>query len=574
MNIPRKIPTPKTPDIVTYAIRVNDREIPFTIMVKSVLVQREVNKIPSATIRINDGDRSKEDFEISNLELFVPGNSIEIDLGYRSENTTIFKGIVISHKNRISADFSELVVECRDKAVVLTSGRKMRHFENMGDDEIVNEILSENNLKGDVESASTVYEDVIQYSMSDWDFIVSRMDRIGNICVVSDGEISFFTPKTDAEPVLELLYGATIIDYHAEIDSRTHFPGVSVNTWDYTNQEMVDTDVDTPQKWENEAGNLTSKELSDVFEKRSDSFFSSAKFSLDEQQAIADAKLGKQRLSKIRGSVIFNGYPHITPGDFIGLNGVGERFEGSVFVNALTQHFEDGEWTTEVDFGMSPEWFAEKINPYANSSDLGRLSNVNGLMIGVAEELEDPAGEGRVRIRIPTVSNQNATCWARVASLDAGDGRGAFFLPETGDEVVVGFIENDPAQAIILGMLNSSAKPAPFVASDENPEKGFVSRDGLKFIFNDSEKSVKIETPAGKRVFINDQENLILLEDENSNSVIMSQSGITIQSGTELEISAQSSIKIKAPVISVEGSNVSISSDGITEVKGSLVKIN
>ena len=67
----------------------------------------------------------------------------------------------------------------------------------MSDAEIAEEILTQSKLERDVESTETVYEDVIQYDVTDWDFIVSRMDRIGKICVVVDGNVSFFTPKPE-----------------------------------------------------------------------------------------------------------------------------------------------------------------------------------------------------------------------------------------------------------------------------------------------------------------------------------------------------------------------------------------
>ena len=37
---------------------------------------------------------------------------------------------------------------------------------------------------------------------------------------------------------------------------------------------------------------------------------------------------------------------------------------------------------------------------------------------------------------------------------DAGENRGSFWRPEIGDEVVLGFLNSDPRDAIILGMLN------------------------------------------------------------------------------------------------------------------------
>ncbi len=195
-------------------------------------------------------------------------------------------------------------------------------------------------------------------------------------------------------------------------------------------------------------------------------------------------------------------------------------------------------------------------------------------MIGIAEDLEDPLGEERVRVKIPAISDADPVCWARIATPDAGNNRGIFFRPEIGDEVIVGFIENDPGQAVILGMLNSSAKPAPFTASDENHEKGYVSRENMKFTFNDDEKSVKIETPAGKSILISEKENLIQLMDENSNKVTLDSSGITLQSSVNLNIQAENSLKVKATTISLEGTSVSISGDGITEIQGGIVKIN
>jgi uncharacterized protein involved in type VI secretion and phage assembly len=66
-------------------------------------------------------------------------------------------------------------------------------------------------------------------------------------------------------------------------------------------------------------------------------------------------------------------------------------------------------------------------------------------------------------------------------------------------------------------MLNSSAKPAPIVASDENNEKGFVTRSEMKMIFNDDKISYTLETPKGKKVIVDEDADVIKIEDEHSN---------------------------------------------------------
>ena len=111
-----------------------------------------------------------------------------------------------------------------------------------------------------------------------------------------------------------------------------------------------------------------------------------------------------------------------------------------------------------------------------------------------------PNGENRILVRLPIIDNAAPGIWARVATLDAGENRGSFFLPELDDEVIVGFLNDDPRDAVVLGMLNSSAKPAPITAQDANHEKGFVTRSGMRVHFNDDTKTITIDTPAGNSI--------------------------------------------------------------------------
>jgi Rhs element Vgr protein len=284
-------------------------------------------------------------------------------------------------------------------------------------------------------------------------------------------------------------------------------------------------------------------------------------------QAWASAKLQKQRLAKIRGRVKFMGFPDVLPGTYISLNGVGARFTGAVFVNSVMHEYKDGDWETEVHFGMNPEWFAESVHPDHPSSALGMMPSIQGLMFGIVTDIEDPDGEHRVKVKLPVISAEEEGIWARIATLDAGKERGTFFRPEVDDEVVVGFVGNDPRQMVILGMVHSSALAAPLTAAKANDEKGYVSREKMKFIFNDKEKSIKIETPAGKKVTISEQDKFIKIEDEDGNKITMEKAGITIEAAKALTLKGGTEVSIEAP-------NVKINGSASTEVKGGMVKIN
>ncbi len=134
--------------------------------------------------------------------------------------------------------------------------------------------------------------------------------------------------------------------------------------------------------------------------------------------------------------------------------------------------------------------------------------------------------------------------WARVATLDAGDQRGTVFRPEKDDEVVLGFFHADPAQPVVLGMLHSSAKAPPITPTDDNDEKGLVSRSKVALRFDDKKKVAILETPGGNRLTLSDDDGGIKLEDQNGNSIVLNRDGIALASGKKaVTIKAKSDLR-------------------------------
>jgi len=97
MSKDRVIPVEKSTDLPTITIKSDGSEISKEYQVVSVTVEKEVNRIPKTQIILLDGDTAKEDFELSNKDLFIPGKEIEILAGYHSDESVIFKGIIINH---------------------------------------------------------------------------------------------------------------------------------------------------------------------------------------------------------------------------------------------------------------------------------------------------------------------------------------------------------------------------------------------------------------------------------------------------------------------------------------------
>ena len=577
----RVIPTARSTDLVSFKILVDGEELSSVYQVLSIAVEKEINRIPWAKIILHDGDPASQDFELSNEDLFIPGKEIEIKAGYHSQNETIFKGIVIRHNLKIRLSGAVLIVECKDLAVKLTVGRKSKYFYESKDSEILEQVIASYSLENEIEETNVEHPEMVQYNVSDWDFCVTRAQANGKVCVVDDGKISVVSPDYRQSEKLTLVYGATIFDFDAEIDARNQFENVTSYAWNAADQDLLEIESDTPHI--NSNGNISPEDLASVIgadklELRDGSSMSDAGL-----QDWANAKSLFNQLSKIWGKVKFQGVHDVKPNTTIELAGVGNRFKGKVYVSAVRHQIADGDWTCDTQFGINPKWFSETIdiNPLPAS---GLLAAVNGLQIAKVTQLQDdPKGEDRILVRMPLVNNQEQGVWARIATLDAGTERGSFFRPEIDDEVIVGFLNGNPNDPIILGMLNSSAKPAPITASDDNHEKGFVTRSGMKFIFDDDKKSVTLETPGGKIIKVDEDEGIIQLEDENSNILKLDDNGITIESKGDINLSATGDVKIEGTNVEISANanftaagnaGAEVSSPGVTEIKGSLVNIN
>ena len=577
----RIVPTVQNPDVVSCTILIEGNKISRKHHLVSVSVQTEINKIPGATINFFDGDPADETFDVSDSDEFIPGKKIEIQLGYHGETTTVFKGVIITNTQKVNNDSSELNIECKDETIKMTVNKGNRHFNDVVDSDVVSQLLNENGISNiDIDDSETQHEQLLQSNVSDWDFMISRLDVNSMICVIDNSLVTVKKPNLEDDSKLDLTYGADILEFHADMDARTQSTSVKAMSWDFENQEVRIVESEDPGV--PDEGEFSRDDLATVTDQPLE-IRTAAAFTENEAQDIANAKKLRQEFSKIKAKVKYQGTATVKPGDFITLNGVGKNFNGKAFVSAIQHEFGDGDWTTEATLGMNEQFFAEQTNPGHSASSSGQSSSLQGLQIGVVTDITDSAGQYRVKIRLPLVNDQDDGIYARVATLDAGDQRGTFFRPELQDEVLVGFINDNPNNPVILGMLHSSAKAAPIEPDNSNPEKGYVSRSGIRLIFNDEKKSIHIETP-GNRIFeLNDDENSITVQDADGNKMTIDNSGISIESTKDLTIKAASSISISAPQVSIkadgtlsaEGSgSTSISSSGITEIKGAMVKIN
>ena len=128
---------------------------------------------------------------------------------------------------------------------------------------------------------------------------------------------------------------------------------------------------------------------------------------------------------------------------------------------------------------------------------------------------DDPEQLGRVRIVVPDVAARKEI-WARVATLSAGPGRGTWFVPEVGDEVLVAFEAGDPRQPYVLGSLWSQAARPP-------------------------------ETDPARKVV---QEPTLEVEDTNGNGIVLEPGGIRIRSAANVKVQT-STLELSSGIVYV-----------------------
>jgi len=569
----------------TFTVKVEGKAIPQTLQVYSVNIIRDANRVPVAKLTIVDGEPSREDFAVSATDQFLPGKEITITAGHQGNEDPVFTGIIVLHGISIRRNgSSQLKVECRDKVFRMTLGKKSVYYKDIKDSDLANDLLGKYQLSPvKIADTKNKHASLVQYDCSDWDFLLSRMDVNGKLVLVRDGGVEIRDPDFSLTPALSLKHGATILEFDAEMDVRNQYAAVKALGWDPDNQQILSIDAASPAKVK-ENGNISADQLAKVTGLDAMVLRHGGHISREELQAWADACWQKSRLAKIRGRVSCDGFAKIQAGDLLTLDGLGTRFNGNVFVSGIRHDMANGSWMTTMQFGMDPAWFTEKING-ASGMGMGLTPAIRGLHTGVVSQLEkDPAGEDRILVKIPMVNLDDDGIWARVATLDAGNNRGSFFRPDIGDEVLVGFLNDDPREAVVLGMLNSSKLPAPIQPKDKNPDKGFFFASKMRIVFNEDDKSMSFETPAGNKVLISEKEKGISLVDQNGNKVVLNKDGINIESTGKLVLKASSgditvegvNVQQKAQAqFKAEGTGgIEISSSALAKLKGSLVQIN
>jgi phage protein D len=507
------------------------------LSVLSVKVHHALNDMPWARLVLAEGDMANDSVPLRDSELFKPGADIAVKAGYGDAEETIFTGVVVRLGFRMDGHIGgQLTVDCRAKACRMSVSRRTVHHLNQTDGEIIQTLIGQAGLRASAATTALAHEALVQYDCSDWDFVLARANAMGLLVNVDGDTVSVQPPRVDAAAALTLTWGVDLIYFDVGIDAGL------------------------PQ----------------------------ARQVPDEGANAVQVKLAPAHL---RGRASFQGSALARPGASIELAGLGSRFGGNVLLSSVEHELEDGDWITRAEFGRDTT--QQVLQP-------GLLPGVGGLQIGVVLQLDgDPQGEHRILVRLPACQAATEGLWARLAHLHASSGFGSFFMPEVGDEVLLGHLDQDPGRPVVLGSLYSSSRTPPYPLTAGNNIKAVVTRSRHRIEFNDADRLITVTTPARNQLVFSDQDRAIEIRDQSGNVIRLSEGGIALDSPHDITLVAQGGIKLDAvgeisvcskADVKLEGLNVAcqaqvgvsvkgaataeLSASGQTLVRGAMVLIN
>src|SRR5215468_553863 len=200
-------------------------------------------------------------------------------------------------------------------------------------------------------------------------------------------------------------------------------------------------------------------------------------------------------------------------------------------------------------------------------------SRVYEPVIGIVTDNKDPSKLGRVKLKVPILSDQDTTFWCPIIMLGASKNRGWFFIPEKDDEVLVMFEHGDLNRPLVVGALWNGKDKPPDKNPGGNPRRVLKSRLGSKITFDDDKKQLIIEDGVGKgKITFDSQANKITIEAIDGDvcfqtpaddMTIVAQSiemtattNLEIHAGGAMQWGADKSATIKSPATTLSGSPV------------------
>ena len=499
-----------------------------------VILEQKTNAHDTFSIIVpDDALDTYEGFVMENSKKLL-GKKISLSYWQYGSENQVFSGIVTGLKNRKESGYGKLVITGHSPSILLENGRADRSFEQLSLSQIVKEIGVNYPQEGKIHAEEQelnvrrVLPYTVQSQESDFGFIQRLATRYGEYFYYNGKELIF---GNKAEPVLELSEGRELIELEFELGLRAQ--GFSGLAYDAEKGESIQHNAQEVQtEWKENALQAVAVQASkQLFGNVPKSVFSGSEKSQELEEMLLKEKENRESLIWVRGRSRDSRLKNGSRAKLMDING---RAMETYRIVEIRHYYNGDEYYNEF-VGVSDVLHP----PYQDSGAFPKSHEQMGRVV----ENADPLGLGRVRVQMVwQEAGSEKTPWIRLLQPHSGSGKGFYFVPEIGEEVLVDFQGGNAEKPYVIGTQYNGKEKSGY-ADKENNIKAVHTRSGTKIILNDSEGSILIEDPSGNTYHMDGQGNIKVSAPKN----------ISFTAGQNINISAGQNITTTA------GMNISAS---------------
>ena len=474
-----------------------------------VILEQKTNAHDTFSIIVpDDALDTYEGFVMENSKKLL-GKKISLSYWQYGSENQVFSGIVTGLKNRKESGYGKLVITGHSPSILLENGRADRSFEQLSLSQIVKEIEVNYPQEGKIHAEEQelnvrrVLPYTVQSQESDFGFIQRLATRYGEYFYYNGKELIF---GNKAEPVLELSEGRELIELEFELGLKAQ--GFSGLVYDAEKGESIQHNAQEVQtEWKENALQAVAVQASkQLFGNVPKSVFSGSEKSQELEEMLLKEKENRESLIWVRGR---SRDSRLKNGSRAKLTDINGRAMETYRIVEIRHYYNGDEYYNEF-VGVSDVLHP----PYQDSGAFPKSHEQMGRVV----ENADPLGLGRVRVQMMwQEAGSEKTPWIRLLQPHSGSGKGFYFVPEIGEEVLVGFQGGNAEKPYVIGTQYNGKEKSGY-ADKENKIKAVHTRSGHKLVFTEDE-SILITDKSG---------NEILLDTKGSNITITAPETMTL----------------------------------------------
>lgn len=487
------------------------------------------------------------------------GKSIKISIKSTNMSTTspmVFNGIITEAQMvRTAGASGGIIINGFSPTILLEGTPNITSFGDKSLTDVVNEVLGKypgDKLKPSVKvdkDASLPY--TVQYNESDFAFLCRMAQKKGQWFYYNGEELMF---GRQASKDFTLEYGRTLHSFNIEMRAKSlGFEYVGYDPSSGEVQKANSAEVNYQPDGYSKTLFESSKKL---YPNNSTMLYSHALEEGNSKTHLTD-RVTTQLQSRSADLVTVKGDSDETGiriGDVVSIKEPSFSLTGNMLDGLQEQNFGNYIVTDIMHFCDESGSYHNTFDAIPQNSVSPPYGNVHSFPVAESQPAtvianDDPAGLGRVRVGFAWQKENGAnTPWIRMTNPHSGGSKGFYFIPEVGEEVLIGFEGGNAEKPFVLGaMYNGSA--ASGYADPKNNLKVIQTRSGTKVKMNDEEGSVTVEDPSGNIWFMDGKGNITVTAPKN----------ITMDAGESIIMNAGNNIvaTAKVDVNLIAGENIS-----------------